>query len=121
MMRPDPNDRVTAAEALAGPYLGGCAGIAATATDTSTASFLDALEEVPACTRDYSCYIPGLHATERSVEECELDDEVLEAEGHTIAHAIALLNAGFAVKLEEEQFAKKQNTISKQQKVKFHL
>merc|ERR1719321_2591526 len=51
MMRPDPKDRVTAAEALAGPYLGGCAGIAAADTtitiNTSTASFLDAFEEVP--------------------------------------------------------------------------
>jgi hypothetical protein len=117
MMRPDPNDRVTAAEALAGPYLGGCAGIAADTTETSTASFLD----VPECTRDYSCYLPGLQATERSVEECELDDEVLEAERRTIAHAIALLNAGFAVKLGEEQFAKKQTASSKQQKVKFPL
>jgi hypothetical protein len=55
------------------------------------------------------------------VEECELDDEVLEAERRTIAHAIALLNAGFAVKLEEEQFAKKQKANSKQQKVKYPL
>merc|ERR1719261_1635876 len=74
MMDPDPKERVTAAEALAGPYLGGCAGIDAAADTT-----------VPACTEDYSCYIPGHQATERSVEECELDDEVLEAERHTIA------------------------------------
>jgi hypothetical protein len=130
MMRPHPKDRVTAAEALAGPYLGGCVGID-DAADTSadpdpTASFLNThfdtyFEEVPECTSDYSCYIPVHQATERSVEECELDDEMLEAERHTIAHAIALLKAGFAVKLEKEQLAEKQKANIKRQKVKYHL
>jgi serine/threonine protein kinase len=59
MLRPDPTERVTAAEALAGPYLGGCAGIDAT-TDTVldpfTASFRDAPGtdvEAPDCTRPW--------------------------------------------------------------------
>jgi len=106
MMRADPRDRISASEALRGPYLGGCGasyhggqamrpeseprGELKEVLDAPLDAPIDAppLEE---CAVDFSCPLEGLPSLPEAADECELlhaDEEVAMVAVRSAAHGL---------------------------------